>query len=476
MSTSLVVPVYDRRAETAGEVLVRSAVPDLRRKSLGLETKERKPSSGRYARDVAITSEHIDSDGDIVRADGLDVDTRYRKNPVVLLQHGRGFEFPVIGGNAVLERGTVDGKPGWIAKEWLFGDTVLGREINGLWNDLILRTTSIGFRPTTWHPIDADGERLDTTNPREMEEMTGFEFSASVLHEFSVVAIPANPHASRELDGLLSMKAAAFFDLGALRKACTKCAGGHEEPPLLADASVDLSEQPVEVGKAGPLVPGEAAALTVTEPESIARVAQILKTVSLERCLGCKGVNLYSREAGAFLEHRSKAGPRCGVTKLVGEPCGPTVKTIADGIRERTRDETRLANDAIPGDALALIEALTAVGDMKALAGWAGPVVKEIGELISKAGRVLSAETRRTIETQLANIESGIEAATMAIEAMRGAARGLKDFLVAADREDEPTPSDEAKASPAGGPPSVDDQLSAPDVQAALERLVAAVG
>lgn len=453
--------VHVAKRSADGETLIRSVVPDLRRKSFASALGTRGESDNpRIARNVPITSEHIDGDGDIVRADGLDVTTRYARNPIVMLQHGRTMEFPVIGGKAVLERAPVEGVPGWIAREFLFGDTVLGRETQSLWNDLILNTASIGFKPIEYFPIDANGKRLDLEDPDALEQMTGFEFTKSLLMEFSIVAIPSNLHAGRELDAILTGKASAYFDLGALRKACTKCSG-HEELPLLDAGTKEL---PVEVAKGG-----DGDALAVIEPEPIARVAQLLKAISLERCPGCKGVNLYSREVGSFLEHRSKEGPRCETKALVGEPCGPTVKTIADGIRERTRDEAKLAKDAIPADALALIEALAAIGDMKALAGWAGSVVKEVGELISKAGRVLSAETRRNIETQLKNIEDGIEAATKAIEAMRGAARGLKDFLAAADREDS-TPSDEAKASPAGGPLMREQD---PAITAALRKLLA---
>lgn len=887
--------VHVAKRSADGETLIRSVVPDLRRKSFASALGTRGESDNpRIARNVPITSEHIDGDGDIVRADGLDVTTRYARNPIVMLQHGRTMEFPVIAGRAVLDRTTVDGAPGWVAREFLFGDTVLAREINSLWTDGILNTTSIGFKPIEYFPIDANGKRLDLEDPDALEQMTGFEFTKSLLMEFSIVAIPSNLHAGRELDAILTGKASAYFDLGALRKAvdlrrsdgpvsgavprfepeyvlpkaialvdkddspsdfdasrepliadsvivewaakflgvpiqrvaqcddevpaarigsflaslrdvlaakgfktlavrnlvCDRDRVGREAPPKYeaiqlnstkhdnflvegvsflksstgalvtavqktwwgdlevatysarSDDGQEVLERSWDLARgANNFLRGEAFALTgkfipktaetwdgvflekqnieplqravkrlnekgreatsrgvimagppgtgktlsgrvmrneanatfiwlssrdfykmrsghgaiaramdmarelapsivffedidnwlggyeidllkseldgigrhsgvltclttnfpeqlpealldrpgrfhdvlrfdlpdetlrrkmlaewlpslvepqlqavldqtagysgahlyelaayaksiadddaiglseaidkaltkireqrelissrqlagsryrpskahaealrtktshpamkrllaVTEPEPIARVAQLLKAISLERCPGCKGVNLYSREVGSFLEHRSKEGPRCETKALVGEPCGPTVKTIADGIRERTRDEAKLAKDAIPADALALIEALAAIGDMKALAGWAGSVVKEVGELISKAGRVLSAETRRNIETQLKNIEDGIEAATKAIEAMRGAARGLKDFLAAADREDS-TPSDEAKASPAGGIPALDDHLRLPRVQAAVASLVA---
>lgn len=174
----------------------------------------------RTGRGVVITTEHIDRDGDILRSSGADggIDwTHYRaSNPIVLLQHGRNLvAFPVIGGNAVLSRTTVDGYPGWQADEFLFADTELARDIAGMWRDTILRTASVGVMPSVFYPIDRRGIRLDPQNSEAMAEQAGFEVAKSEGREWSIVAIPANPWARQKMGDLTVRKAAAYFDLGA---------------------------------------------------------------------------------------------------------------------------------------------------------------------------------------------------------------------------------------------------------------------
>jgi len=124
------------------------------------------------------SSEKVDSYGDIVVQKGIDL-TRFQENPIILYQHDANE--PI--GKAVNVR---MGEKGIIADVQLAPKGVSPKidTIRGLIEAGILKAVSIGFSPKEYEPIrDKDNQ------------VTGWKFVKSLLHEISVVSIPANDEA-----------------------------------------------------------------------------------------------------------------------------------------------------------------------------------------------------------------------------------------------------------------------------------------
>lgn len=124
------------------------------------------------------SSEKVDSYGDIVVQKGINL-SRFKNNPIILYQHNP--DEPI--GKAVDIR---------VSEKGLVADIELAPEgvseridtIRGLLKAGILKAVSIGFTAEDYEPIRNDDN-----------EMTGFKFLKSLLHEISVVSIPANDEA-----------------------------------------------------------------------------------------------------------------------------------------------------------------------------------------------------------------------------------------------------------------------------------------
>jgi HK97 family phage prohead protease len=123
--------------------------------------------------DIVLTSEIMDSDGDVVRVAGLDT-TRFETNPVVLWNHDKNSK-PI--GQVVKGSLRVDGDK--LVGTVLFAETAEAIEIFELYKGGFLRSWSIGFDALDYDRIE--GGR--------------FDISKSDLTELSGVPIPANPEA-----------------------------------------------------------------------------------------------------------------------------------------------------------------------------------------------------------------------------------------------------------------------------------------
>ncbi|MDP3911792.1 MAG: zinc ribbon domain-containing protein, partial [Gemmatimonadales bacterium] len=382
--------------------------PTLMRKFCAQPRGEKAESDLRTGRGLVITTEHIDRDGDIMRSTGADggIDWSHyqQRNPLVMLQHGRGLTaFPVVGGNAVLERVTIENVPGWQASEWTWADTSLGRDIAGMWRDTILRTASVGVAPLVWHPIDKAGDRLDAEDD-DMSLQQGWEIAASEGREWSIVAVPANPWASRKLwDAAYAKTATTYFDLAARKLAGVKEPDGEDPavgpPPDDAGAECQECGSPLpananycpECGhEINPEEPEEEAQAPAPEPKAARAVppqeiAHVLKEATLERCPGCRNVVPYARAAARLVEHRTKEGPLCETRALSGESTGPSLKTIVDLFRD---DATEPPPDVLPTKAGGLGLLLLAASDLRTTPGRCGVILREVGTYL-KDGRVL---------------------------------------------------------------------------------------
>lgn len=129
-----------------------------------------------------ISSGGVDRDRDTIDPNGWKLDN-YRKNPVVLFGHQS--RQPPIG-----RAENVGARDGALKADVVFaepGTYALADTVRGLVDQDILRSTSVGFIPLKW--------TLD-------EERSGVDFFEQELYEFSIVPIPSNTDALRDLKGV----------------------------------------------------------------------------------------------------------------------------------------------------------------------------------------------------------------------------------------------------------------------------------
>lgn len=126
-----------------------------------------------------MTSEDVDSYGDVVRAKGADL-TRFLSNPIALLNH-RSDQIVGTWSDVEQKAKRIEGKV-TLAKA---GTSPIVDQTFSLMEQGILRAASIGFVPLQIERIlDADGEWNG-----------GFDIKAWSMFETSIVSIPANPAA-----------------------------------------------------------------------------------------------------------------------------------------------------------------------------------------------------------------------------------------------------------------------------------------
>jgi len=121
---------------------------------------------------ATITTGAVDRYRDIIPPERIDT-AAYERNPVVLFGHDS--KQPI--GRALALTRTAAG----IVAEFTLASTAKAREVATLIREGVLSAVSIGFDaidPPVWN-----------------EARGGFDFGATELLEFSVVAVPANPHA-----------------------------------------------------------------------------------------------------------------------------------------------------------------------------------------------------------------------------------------------------------------------------------------
>jgi HK97 family phage prohead protease len=123
-----------------------------------------------------ITTSAVDRYREIVDPGGISLDN-YRKNPVVLLNHGWGYSLP-IGRNLWIK----PQKKGLIASTE-FDESPIALDVLRMYDQGYMKGWSIGFIGVKWE--DADASKL------------GFwrKWTETELVEYSAVTIPANPEA-----------------------------------------------------------------------------------------------------------------------------------------------------------------------------------------------------------------------------------------------------------------------------------------
>jgi len=168
-------------------------------------------NDSRVFRNVPITSENQDRDGDVVRVDGIKLDN-FLRNPVLLFVHNKLPGMPVFPVGKVLSF-----KKGALADgtKALFADIQfanIGNEfidtLYKLWQEGYMSATSIGFKPIKARSIDQRGRPLTDLVPAgnvtmdadiasKFQAMMGGprEYLESELVELSVVPVGSNTDA-----------------------------------------------------------------------------------------------------------------------------------------------------------------------------------------------------------------------------------------------------------------------------------------
>jgi HK97 family phage prohead protease len=123
--------------------------------------------------EFVLSDESVDRMGDVIRADGWDL-RQFKANPIALFGHSHD---QILG---VWENVRVEGKKLLgslkLAKP---GTSELVDTVRSLIDQRIIKSVSVGFQPVEATP----------------RKSGGFDFVKSLLHEVSVVAVPANPNA-----------------------------------------------------------------------------------------------------------------------------------------------------------------------------------------------------------------------------------------------------------------------------------------
>ena len=149
-------------------------------KTFAVETKEVDADQGIF--EAMISTESVDRDGDIVVADGVELEN-FRKNPVVLADH-RYLTDSVIGKS--IKEEIIPGKG--IKSTFQFiekGINAKADMVREMFRLKFLNAVSIGFSVS---------ESEKRTN-EEGDDIRGRIFKIWELLEFSIVAVPANPEA-----------------------------------------------------------------------------------------------------------------------------------------------------------------------------------------------------------------------------------------------------------------------------------------
>lgn len=151
------------------------------RKTFIVERKTIDAEAGIY--EAMVSTESVDRDGDVLRADGVELDN-YLRNPVVLFGHQYNSAEAVVG--KALEVTAIPGKGIRARFQFAPADANPNAErVRRLWAGEFLNATSVGFIPK-------EARDLEASNGRR-----GLEFKRWEMLEFSIVPIPSNQDALR---------------------------------------------------------------------------------------------------------------------------------------------------------------------------------------------------------------------------------------------------------------------------------------
>lgn len=136
-----------------------------------------------------LSDESVDRMGDVIRADGWELD-EFKKSPVVIWGHGKGVDSdadePIGRANNV----RVEGKRLVADIEFAAKESERAARKFRLANAGYIKAGSVGFSQKEVDRVDDEDERKKLGLGKH-----GVLFKRQELLEFSIVAVPANPHA-----------------------------------------------------------------------------------------------------------------------------------------------------------------------------------------------------------------------------------------------------------------------------------------
>lgn len=148
--------------------------------------------AGQFVIPWVLSDESTDRMGDIISADGWHLDN-FKKNPVILWGHGGGG---VLDGDEPIGKATNLR----VEKKRLIADLVFAVEESDraarkfkLANSGYIKAGSVGFKPMKVERVEDEEERTRLGLGRY-----GVLYKEQELLEFSLVAVPANPHALQQ--------------------------------------------------------------------------------------------------------------------------------------------------------------------------------------------------------------------------------------------------------------------------------------
>jgi hypothetical protein len=265
--------------------------------------------------------------GDIVRVRGADLSTY---NGVVLFAHGHTPAVnPAIGKSGKIRRTKLEnGVLAMRADSFEFGTSDLAREVREAWDGGILNSTSIGFQPVAGKVRIIDEEGKPAKDYDDALADFGFlppgygrEFLGWELLEWSIVPVPANPDAAKELRGMPSICKALDWERPAT---VTVPSTFSVSPPL--DAGTWTVSTANGVGISEFAVTGNGITESV---DQLGHVARAIRDTSVEPCPACEKPEPYHRPTAKFLNHAAPDGKPCHGEPLT-TPRGLTFKRFAD--------------------------------------------------------------------------------------------------------------------------------------------------
>ena len=162
---------------TEDAVLIKGFAPDIDKEIDG---------PGARVVQFVISTGAVDRDGDTIDPDGWDL-ASFQKAGSILWGH-KSDDLPVAESLAVwVESGKLKARSRFMTRDvYPLSDTIYQLIQNN-----VIRSTSVGFKPTKW----VESDRSATYGP-------GLDFKAQTLLEFSLVSVPANPEALIEAKSL----------------------------------------------------------------------------------------------------------------------------------------------------------------------------------------------------------------------------------------------------------------------------------
>lgn len=172
--------------------------------------------------EAMISTEDVDRDGDVLLAEGVQLDN-FLRNPVVLFGHQYNSVDAVVG--KAIEVAAIPGQG--LRARFQFADASVNPKadiVRRLWAGEFLNATSVGFIPKASMPRREEGRNGETR---------GLVFQQWELLEFSIVPVPANQSALRlAVKSLLSEDQVARVAKAVLRHkspACRQDGETHDE-------------------------------------------------------------------------------------------------------------------------------------------------------------------------------------------------------------------------------------------------------